>query len=106
MAKEYDKAFHIIFDNNLVELLDRWGNYSLLIDIYSKMLPEDHFGDEILLENKGEHSIILGNLGNAYSNLGDPRKAIEYYEQALKIDKEMEDRQGEGVWLGNLGLAY
>jgi tetratricopeptide (TPR) repeat protein len=34
------------------------------------------------------------------------KKAIEYYEQALAIAREIEYRQGEGVDLGNLGNAY
>ena len=38
--------------------------------------------------------VHLGNLGNAYADLGEPRKAIEYYEQALKIAREIGDRQG------------
>ena len=38
--------------------------------------------------------------------LGDARKAIEYYEQALAIAREIGDRRGEGTALGNLGLAY
>jgi tetratricopeptide (TPR) repeat protein len=33
-------------------------------------------------------------------------KAIEYYEQALVIAREIGDRGGEGAWLGNLGSAY
>lgn len=33
-------------------------------------------------------------------------KAIEYYEQALSISREIGDRRGEGADLGNLGLAY
>ncbi|NAS89575.1 hypothetical protein C4E24_07580, partial [ANME-1 cluster archaeon AG-394-G21] len=33
-------------------------------------------------------------------------KAIEYYEQALAIAREIGDRRGEGNSLGNLGLAY
>ena len=41
--------------------------------------------------------------GSAYSDLGEPRKAIEYYEQALKISREIGDRRGEGNHLGNLG---
>ncbi|HFD38969.1 MAG TPA: tetratricopeptide repeat protein [Anaerolineae bacterium] len=45
-------------------------------------------------------------LGNAYLQLGDARRAIQYYEQALAIDREIGDRQGEGNWLGNLGEAY
>jgi len=48
----------------------------------------------------------LGNLGNAYSALGEVRRAIDYYEQALAIAREIGDRSGEGNNLGNLGLAY
>jgi len=52
---------------------------------------------------EGSH---LGNLGGAYSALGETRRAIEYHEQALAIAREIEDRRGEGADLGNLGLAY
>jgi tetratricopeptide (TPR) repeat protein len=48
----------------------------------------------------------LGNLGLAYADLGETRKAIEYHEQALVISREIGDRRGEGNGLGNLGLAY
>ena len=33
-------------------------------------------------------------------------EAIDYYEQALVISREIGDRRGEGNRLGNLGLAY
>lgn len=52
---------------------------------------------------EGDH---LGNLGNAYADLGETRKAIGHYEQALAIAKEIGDRRNEGAWLGNLGNAY
>ena len=106
MAEEYDQAFNIIFDNNLYEYLDLWGNYTVLIDLYSKLLPENHFGIEILLKNKGNYGGILGNIGLVYHYLGKMRKAIEYYEQALKIAQEMENRRIEGSTLGNLGRVY
>jgi FOG: TPR repeat len=48
----------------------------------------------------------LGNLGNAYFNLGDARKAIEFYEQSLVFVREIGNRQQEGNALGNLGNAY
>jgi tetratricopeptide (TPR) repeat protein len=48
----------------------------------------------------------LGNLGSAYHRLGDVRRAIEYYEQALTVAREIRDRGNEEVWLGGLGLAY
>jgi tetratricopeptide (TPR) repeat protein len=48
----------------------------------------------------------LGNLGLAYADLGETRKAIVFYEQGLFIDREIGDRRGEGADLGNLGVAY
>lgn len=47
----------------------------------------------------------MGNLGVAYAVLGEPRRAIEFYEQALVIDHEIGDRRGEGNALWNMSLA-
>ena len=58
------------------------------------------------LGNRKQEGLALGNLGNAYSELGETRKAIEYYEQDLAIARETGDRRGEGMALGNLGNAY
>jgi len=49
---------------------------------------------------------FLGNLGIAYRNLGEVRRAIGLYEQVLTIMREIGDRRGEGTALGNLGSAY
>jgi tetratricopeptide (TPR) repeat protein len=54
-------------------------------------------------EAEGRH---LGNLGNAYRQLGEARRAIEHHQQALVVTREIGDRRGEGAALGNLGLAY
>jgi tetratricopeptide (TPR) repeat protein len=105
-AEDYNKALNTIMDSKLHEDLDRWGNYRTLIDLYLDLLPKDHFNDTSLLDNPQSHSAVLGNLGNAYFNLGQVEKAIEYYEQALVISKEIGDRRGEGNHLGNLGNAY
>ena len=48
----------------------------------------------------------LGNLGNAWVDLGEPRTAIYYYEQVLVLHREIGDSRGEGNALGNLGLAW
>jgi tetratricopeptide (TPR) repeat protein len=106
MAQECDKAAGIIFDYNLDEDLDRWGNYRTLVEMYVGVLPEDHFRDEPLLSRIGTHGAVLGNLGNAYSSLGKVEKAIKYYEDALTISKKIGDGRGEGNSLGSLGNAY
>jgi tetratricopeptide (TPR) repeat protein len=38
--------------------------------------------------------------------LGQTARAIEYHEKALAIMREVGDRHGEGITLGNLGLSY
>ena len=47
-----------------------------------------------------------GNLGNAYCNLGEYQKAIEYYEKGLQINIEIGERSGKASKNGNLGSAY
>jgi tetratricopeptide (TPR) repeat protein len=57
-------------------------------------------------EDKLLEGIHLGNLGLAYADLGEARCAIEFYEQALLIDREIGYRHGEGADLANLGNAF
>lgn len=105
-AEEYDLAASMVWEFNIHYLLDLWGKPRTLIEIYEKLLPKNHFKDKPILKNKKTHRFILASMGNAYSDLGEPRKAIEYYEQALIISKEIEDKQGEGEAIGNLGNEY
>ncbi len=106
MAKEYDKAAGIIFDYNLDRDLFVWGNYRTLIDLYIGVLPKDHFRDKPLLSDIKTHSWVLGNLGYIYQYLGKVKKAIGYFEKALEIAQEIEDKINESRWLGGLGNAY
>jgi tetratricopeptide (TPR) repeat protein len=48
---------------------------------------------------------VLGNLGIAYKNLGETRRAIQFYEQALLIHLEIEDRRRESTAQWNMSLA-
>ena len=58
------------------------------------------------LERKDAQGTHLSNLGLAYADLGDAKKAIEFYEQSLVISREISDRRGEGAAFNNLGIAY
>jgi tetratricopeptide (TPR) repeat protein len=104
-AGDYDMAADIIFDNKLHEDLDRWGNYTTIVELYENLLPE-RVDKERRLTSVQTHGAVLGNLGNAYYALGEVERAVEYYEQALVIAKEIGDRRGEGNRLGSLGNAY
>ena len=48
----------------------------------------------------------LGNLGLAWADLGETRKAIEHHEQCLAIAREIGDRRGEGNALYNSAEEY
>jgi tetratricopeptide (TPR) repeat protein len=106
LAQHYDTAADILFDYNLYEDLGRWGHSRILIELYLGLLPKDPLKDKPVLTSIETHNVVLGNLGNAYSDLGQVEKAIGYYEQALVIAREIGDRRGEGNRLGNLGSAY
>ncbi len=58
------------------------------------------------ISNQKERARILYELGMVYYLLSEPRKAIEYYEQALTIAWGIGDRRGAGAILAILGLAY
>ena len=58
------------------------------------------------LQHRVNEGAALGNLGLAYANLGDTRRAIQFHEQALLIVREIGNRRSEGAVLGNLGVAY
>ena len=51
-------------------------------------------------------SYFLGNIGNIYSDQGDFDQALTCQKQALEIDKQIGNKQGEAADLGNIGLIY
>jgi len=44
----------------------------------------------------------LNNLGTSYQNVGQHENAIDYFEQALVIFREVKDSNGEAAILNNL----
>jgi tetratricopeptide (TPR) repeat protein len=58
------------------------------------------------LKYRAAEGVHSGNLGLAFADLGETRRAIEFHEQYLAIAREVNDRPGEGNALGNLGSAY
>lgn len=112
-AEEYDLAAQMIYSSKLYNYLITWGDYTTLITLCRRLLPDDPIKDTILLNSTmkriGDQNLecrVLGDLGLAYRFLGKPKKAIEYHKQALEISKLMKDASTEGNQLESLGIAY
>ncbi|MGD1902750.1 MAG: tetratricopeptide repeat protein [Geitlerinemataceae cyanobacterium] len=45
-------------------------------------------------------------MGLAYQSLGQVERAIDLHQQSLKIKREIGDRQGEALSLGNMGDSF
>ncbi|XP_078360894.1 uncharacterized protein LOC144645266 isoform X1 [Oculina patagonica] len=58
------------------------------------------------LGDKAEEALLYGNLGDSFLSLSDFRKAKDYYELCLKIDKGAGDKAIEGSAYGSLGNAF
>src|SRR5215470_97616 len=74
----------------------------------SKALPEYERALSLFQKegNRKGEAITIGLMGNAYKNLGQPVKALEFLQQALAMKREIGDRLEEGKTLSNLGLFY
>ncbi|MGK7950946.1 MAG: tetratricopeptide repeat protein, partial [Xenococcaceae cyanobacterium] len=51
-------------------------------------------------------ALSLNNLGNAYNDLGEYPRAIDYHQQSLEITRDIGTRHGVALSLNNLGNAY
>ena len=98
-------------DNAAASLCSAYLNWPFLLEL--RLHPKERISwlETALvaarqLKDKNMEGAHLGNLGNAYADLGDAKKAIEYYEKCLTIHQEIGDRRGEGNDLGNMGVSY
>jgi tetratricopeptide (TPR) repeat protein len=58
-----------------------------------------------LNDQVGEQN-ILGNLGGAYSDIGEYQQAIKIFEQGLAIAQDNNNHSIKGQYLGSIGAAY
>jgi tetratricopeptide (TPR) repeat protein len=57
-------------------------------------------------QRTGEQAYVLTLLGSVYSALGEKRQALDYYELALPLQRQVGDKGGEATTLNNIGSVY
>ncbi|MFM6075337.1 MAG: tetratricopeptide repeat protein, partial [Dolichospermum sp.] len=87
--------------NNLAGLYRSQGRYNEAeslylqsLDICKRQLGDDHLDVATSLNNQGGSNSLNG-LGNVYYSLGQYQTAIDFYQQSLKITREIGDVGGE-----------
>jgi tetratricopeptide (TPR) repeat protein len=94
---DYDTAATVLadIDSNYLQV---WGHYRMLVDLHGRI--QCKIVDPALNANH------LNGLGSCQFSLGDYRRAIDLYTQALAIARDIGDRRGESAMLGGLGICH
>jgi tetratricopeptide (TPR) repeat protein len=58
------------------------------------------------LQQQKLEGLFLNDLGTLYYDLGDQAKALEFYQQALPLQKAAGGHRAEATTLNNIGLVY
>ncbi len=86
--------------NNLGKVYRKLGQYERALQFLEQALS---IRREVDRRAEGR---TLKNLGTVYEMLGHKLQAMAYYKEALGIAREVEDYEGEGKVLRNLGKLY
>ncbi|WP_414530450.1 tetratricopeptide repeat protein, partial [Nodularia chucula] len=99
--EDYNSAFDSIWVCH--EFLSLRGYYADKVELYGQLVSK---WAELEARENWNYRASLISLGNAYNDLGQYQRAIEFHQQSLEISREIGDRSGEGISLGSLGNAY
>jgi tetratricopeptide (TPR) repeat protein len=97
LSWRWQQACDLLFHEHLQESLITWGNWNTLLGLYIELLPPTG-----VLARKDE-GIVASHIAMIYGRIGEYQQSKNYFEQALKIQREVEDHQGEAITLTNQG---
>jgi len=79
-------------------------SYMQLIDTYEELLLDS---DSIETgKTKIRMSACYNDIGNVYWNQGKYKLAVEFFQKALKINEDINNKKGIAAALGNIGLVH
>ena len=100
-AALWQEAYTLFEDEGLFERLSLWGGNALLLEMCQLLLPREGWQPA-----PEQEATLFYYLGQAQDVLGKKSEALDHYQQALTIYREVGDRISEGSTLNNLGLVY
>jgi tetratricopeptide (TPR) repeat protein len=99
-AGQWQEAYAVIEQEGLFGSLRLWGANALVLELCQLLLPPANWHPA-----PAQEATLYVNLGLVSDSLGKKPEALDYYQQALAIRREVGDRRGEGVTLFNIGAA-
>ena len=96
----WQRACDLLFEEELHECMVQWGAWNTLIGLYTGLLPP--FG---MLVRRDE-VLVYSHVSMLYGRMGEYQQSQSYFEQALSIQRQLGDRQGEASILVNQGELY
>ncbi len=93
----WQSACDLLFKEGLHESMVQWGAWNALIGLYIALLPP--FG--VLVRR--DEGLVCSHVGMLYGRLGEYQQCLAYFEQALNIQRQIGDLQGEISTLTNQG---
>lgn len=94
---QWQQACDLLFEQGLHECMVQWGAWSTLIGLYTAMLPP--FG----VLQRHDEALVTAHVAMLYGRVGGYQQSQTYFEQALKIHRQIDDLRGEAATLANQG---
>lgn len=104
-------AINLTHDSSTRTFLDACNNLGTLFAMQGNLRKALYYF-EMALEHSAEVQnpplkvVIITNIANAYSNLNEPYKAVQFYNEALSICKRYHLPEEEARAIYNIGVMY
>ncbi|GAC1631577.1 MAG: hypothetical protein NVS4B9_23850 [Ktedonobacteraceae bacterium] len=93
----WQQACDLLFKEGLHESLERWGAWNTLLELYTALLPP------VGVLTRRDEGLLSSHVAMLYGRMGELQQSQAYFEQALRIQHDIEDTHGEAVTLANQG---
>lgn len=117
MKKDYGQAMHYLEESykvltelgdqkKIIGSMNNLGNLYSDIQLYEQAMKFYSQAHQLSVTNKVQFADPLTNIGSIYFKQGNYQRAIESYLEALKMEREANNKLGILNIVTNLGVAY